>query len=69
MDSENIIKSGAKRLRHGSYATAYRDNHGKGRYAYRGEVQRIDTRGLVRIRKWFNNFQDAWDWAHSKRHI
>lgn len=64
MKEENIIGSGAKRLHHGSYRTAYKDNHGNGRVAYRGEIQAIDTRGVTRIRKWFKTFQEAYRWAH-----
>lgn len=69
MKSENIIGSGAKRIRHGSYATAYRDNRGNCRFGYRGEIQTCDTRGITRLRKWFSTYEEAYNWAHANRHI
>lgn len=69
--SENIIGSGAKRTRHGSYKTVYRDNHGRDkngniRYGYRGEIQTVCTSGVVRKRAWFKTYEDAWKWVNNK---
>lgn len=66
---ENIIGSGEKRLRHGTYKTAYRDNHGKDkngsiRYGFRGEVQTINAGGVVRIRAWFKTYDEARRWLN-----
>ena len=60
--SENIIGSGAKRIRHGSYKSVYLDNNGKGYHYWRAEYQRISAGGVVRLRKWFKNKDDAYRW-------
>lgn len=64
IEAENIIGSGAKRLRHGTYRTAYKCSRGHGKYAFRGEIQSVDTRGVIRLRKWFKTLEEAWRWAH-----
>lgn len=65
-DSELRIGSGAKRLRHGVYRTVYMDNRGKGRKFWRAEIQRLDTTGIVRLRKWFKEYKDARNWVDGK---
>lgn len=59
---ENIIGSGAKRMRHGTYRSVYRDNRGGGAMYYRGEVQTCDARGVTRIRRWFRTYEEAMNW-------
>lgn len=61
-ESEHIIKNGAKRLRHGTYKSVYLDNNGKGRRYWRGEVQTINAGGVVRLRRWFKNREEAVKW-------
>lgn len=65
--SEHIIKSGGKRLRHGSYRSVYLDNRGRGRRAWRADFQTIDARGVVRLRRWFKTREDALDWLYGKK--
>lgn len=68
---ENIIGSGAKRLRHGTYKTVYRDNHGKGKngkiyYGYRAEIQTVSASGVVRLRAWFRSYDAAKRWINGQ---
>lgn len=57
-----IIGSGAKRIRHGSYAVVYLDNKGGGKKYWRAEIQTINAGGVVRLRKWFREREDAVAW-------
>ena len=66
MQSENILKNGGKRLRHGSYRTVYWDNRGNGHHAWRAEIQTCNAGGAVRLRKWFNDSDDALAWIHGR---
>ena len=66
MQGENILKRGGKRLRHGTYRTVYLDNHGRGRYGWRGEIQTCSAGGVVRLRKWFRFRDDALAWIHGR---
>lgn len=58
-----IVGSGAKRMKHGSYACVYRDNRGNGKYAFRGDIQRVDATGVHRLRRWFNSYEAALRWV------
>lgn len=65
-----IIGSGAKRMRHGSYCCIYTDNHGRTRsgrirYGIRAEIQTANAGGCVRLRKWFKYRADAERWLGS----
>lgn len=66
MQSENILKRGGKRLRHGSYKVVYWDNHGNGYHAWRGEIQTCNAGGAIRLRKWFKYRDDALAWIHGR---
>ena len=62
-----IIGSGAKRARHGSYCSIYVDNRertrsGNIRWGLRAEFQTITAGGAVRLRKWFKHRADAERW-------
>lgn len=65
------IKPGGKRLRHGTYKTVYLDNRGKSRDGtirrdWRAEIQTIGPCGVVRLRGWFKNREDALHWLDGK---
>lgn len=67
LDGEShILKNGGKRLRHGSYKTVYLCSRGGGRRCWRAEYQRKDTRGVVRLRKWFSDKDQAWAWLKGR---
>lgn len=66
MESENIIKSGNKRMRHGSYKSVYLDNNGKGRRYWRAEYQSVNAGGVVRLRKWFKDKENAFKWLRGR---
>ena len=66
MKSENIIGSGAKRLRHGSYRSIYLDNHGLGRRMWRAEYQAVNAGGVVRLRRWFADRELAVKWLNGR---
>lgn len=66
-NESQILKSGGKRLRHGTYKTVYLDNHGRDkrgviRYGFRAEIQTINAGGVARLRKWFRFKEDAYRW-------
>ncbi len=66
-EDTQIIGSGAKRARHGTYASIYLDNHGRTRsgsprWNWRADYQTITASGVVRLRKWFKSRKDAENW-------
>lgn len=66
-NSLNIIESGVKRLRHGSYKTVYLSSRGKGLpKKWRAEIQTISPSGIVRIRAWFSDKERAFNWIKGR---
>lgn len=63
MEESHIIKNGGKRIRHGSYRSVYLDSPEKGYKMWRGEYQSVRSDGVVRLRKWFRNREDAERWV------
>lgn len=66
MREENIIGSGAKRTRRGTYKSVYLDNKGKGKRYWRGDICTQDAGGCIRLRKWFKNRKDAENWINGR---
>lgn len=64
---ENIIKGGGKRVRHGSYRSVYLDNRGKGYRCWRADFQTVNAGGVVRLRAWFKNREDAIAWLNGRK--
>lgn len=67
MKGENIIGSGAKRMKHGAYKVCYRCLRYQGCYMYRAEIQTITAGGAFRKRKWFKTYDEGIRWLNGNK--
>ena len=64
MKETQLIGSGKKRTRSGTYSCVYLDSKGPGhkRKYWRADCRSFDASGAVRLRKWFKYREDALKW-------